>query len=220
MQLRSLALALCAVLLALCACNCSAATPLNLGSAKSDAAALKLVERASQEEDTLLNAMHVGVAMDRGWWRTAKRLVTICRERGLDVSHVVHQKASAVRRHLQELMDTLAQPAASRSILPAFQWAQSKDAVFLSVKFSHRIDSPAHLDCIDDHVNVTATTLHLRAPCRSGRTFELKLNFLKPVDPAVRAACRWARCTGRLRAHSPPAACLRTRRGPSPRSGA
>eukprot|EP00499_Haloplacidia_sp_CaronLabIsolate_P007576 CAMPEP_0196770316 /NCGR_PEP_ID=MMETSP1104-20130614/1071_1 /TAXON_ID=33652 /ORGANISM="Cafeteria sp., Strain Caron Lab Isolate" /LENGTH=330 /DNA_ID=CAMNT_0042140427 /DNA_START=97 /DNA_END=1089 /DNA_ORIENTATION=- len=179
---RFLVVALCAS--ALSTLHASAAPAvLSFKDASSDKSALKLVEEALADPSTPISGLHVGVAMERGWWNTARRLVEVCRDRGIDVTGLVHQKASSIRRHLKEIAELLSKPTAMRSIHPAFQWAQSGDAIFLNVKFAHRIDAPATLDCVGD-VSMTNTSLHLLAPCeKSGKRFELRLDFLRDIVP-------------------------------------
>lgn len=77
-----------------------------------------------------------------------------------------------------------------RSIAPAFQWAQSADSIFLNVKFSHKWDTPATLDCEPSNVTVGERVLHLEADCpKSNKRFELRLELLREVQ---RGNVSWA----------------------------
>jgi len=70
----------------------------------------------------------------------------------------------------------------SQIIVPALQWAQSPDSVFLNVKFSHKMDAPATLDVVVDQVEFTNRTLRLRAS-KERKAFELDLALFGAIDP-------------------------------------
>jgi len=70
-------------------------------------------------------------------------------------------------------------------INPAFQWAQSLENVFLSVKFAYRIDGPGCLDIFDEVVEITSDHLNMTAFCKIDKQvmkYELFIPFYGIVD--------------------------------------
>jgi len=66
--------------------------------------------------------------------------------------------------------------------MPAFQWAQGGNEIFINVKFSHKIDAPATLNVEPTKVNLTSHELELQAS--DGRkNFNLHLRFFEEIDP-------------------------------------
>ena len=86
---------------------------------------------------------------------------------------------------LAELKSAIESAMPSASIVPAFQWCQSADQVFISVKFSHKLDAPATLNVEADSVSITDSGLHLAASASKGssKTFKLDLPFFAPIVP-------------------------------------
>lgn len=65
-------------------------------------------------------------------------------------------------------------------IEPVIQWAQSRNHVFLNVKFAHRMDSPGCLGVKEEAVNITNNTLFLSAfgiQAHQPIRFQLNLTF-------------------------------------------
>jgi hypothetical protein len=80
------------------------------------------------------------------------------------------QRVSArVRARLNELSDQLSRASVSAGIAPAVEWAQSAQEVFLSVKFSHKLDAPATLGCVAEAPLFEANSLTFRAECAEKR---------------------------------------------------
>ena len=48
-------------------------------------------------------------------------------------------------------------------VYPAFQWAQSLGNVYLDIKYSHKLDSPGHLEVVNETVNITKEGVMLSA---------------------------------------------------------
>lgn len=47
------------------------------------------------------------------------------------------------------------------TLTPAFQWAQGFDDINMNVKFSHKWDTPATLDCKVHEVKLEPTIVHV-----------------------------------------------------------
>ena len=72
------------------------------------------------------------------------------------------------------------------SIPPAFEWAQSADAVFLNVKFSHKWDTPSTLGCVEERVNITNGSFVVDIVCKEkGKKFLLALDVYGELNPEV-----------------------------------
>lgn len=139
------------------------------------------------------------------------RILQAAQAAGVDLGTTVHQTASRIRGKLQELADALQrrQPINSGSggasgatagsgssgsggaasgtaltgIAPAFEWAQSPDTLFLNVKFSHKLDTPATLGCETDTVVFMARSVSYRAECKDKKkAFLLNLSLLRDID--------------------------------------
>ena len=71
------------------------------------------------------------------------------------------------------------------TLSPAFQWAQSLDNVFISVKFATRFDSPGCLDIFDKEIVLNETHFDMAVFCRIDKKvmkYELALEFFEPID--------------------------------------
>lgn len=80
-----------------------------------------------------------------------------------------------------------ASPAVPAGIAPAFEWAQSPDALLLQVKFSHKLDTPATLGCEADReglgLSVSGRHVSFRADCKAARkAFHLTFTALRELD--------------------------------------
>ena len=125
--------------------------------------------------------------MERGWWTVSHKLLEAAASAGVDLSSTVHQTASRIRNRLQALTDAITKTRGSSSssvpsgIAPAFEWAQSPDALFLNVKFSHKIDTPATLGCEVTTANFSGDSVLFAADCKQKR-FVLDLSLLRNVS--------------------------------------
>jgi hypothetical protein len=54
-------------------------------------------------------------------------------------------------------------------ISPAFQWAQSLDHIYLSIKFATRFDTPGCLDTFDDNITMGVNFFNMTIFCRHVR---------------------------------------------------
>ena len=91
------------------------------------------------EEDVLL-------ALERGWFDAAKRVLSLMRERGAPVAAMASVRASAtkIRDQATEVINLMRTGANAEEtvVSTAFQWAQRPEFIYLNVKFSSRIDGP------------------------------------------------------------------------------
>ena len=70
-------------------------------------------------------------------------------------------------------------------ISPAFQWAQSLDHVYLSVKFAKRMDSPGCLDTFDKNITLGNNSFSMSINCRIDKQifrYELDLELFENID--------------------------------------
>mmetsp|Transcript_8434 Transcript_8434/g.10993 ORF Transcript_8434/g.10993 Transcript_8434/m.10993 type:complete len:445 (+) Transcript_8434:88-1422(+) len=126
----------------------------------------------------------VAIILSKGYVDAAKEVAEACIEAGqkLDVSEL-QRKANALRRKLTDFNGYLqtANRAMSK-VTPAFEWAQSKDQVFISVKFSHKLDTPACIDVVINKVDIKEDSISVEAMCKGKKKeFNLKLDLLKPI---------------------------------------
>eukprot|EP00633_Aureoumbra_lagunensis_P004257 CAMPEP_0197312694 /NCGR_PEP_ID=MMETSP0891-20130614/22907_1 /TAXON_ID=44058 ORGANISM="Aureoumbra lagunensis, Strain CCMP1510" /NCGR_SAMPLE_ID=MMETSP0891 /ASSEMBLY_ACC=CAM_ASM_000534 /LENGTH=408 /DNA_ID=CAMNT_0042800059 /DNA_START=36 /DNA_END=1263 /DNA_ORIENTATION=- len=78
----------------------------------------------------------------------------------------------------------------SRSIAPAFRWAQNDTAIFLEVKFAHTLSAPAQTDASIETVE-TAGPRELKvlaSALQRGKRFELSLRFWGEIEQVPVAA--------------------------------
>jgi hypothetical protein len=155
----------------------------------------------------------IETAMFRGWWDVTSQLLDAASLLNLDLSTPVHQTASKIRQRLSVLADSIQKQEVSTGIPPAFEWAQSPDAVFLNVKFAHKLDTPATLGCESTAFHITTANgtavgegapadakgmnlrdpsrplMTFRADCREKRkAFHLSLSLFGPVEPPPASA--------------------------------
>ena len=67
-----------------------------------------------------------------------------------------------------------------QKVIPAFQWAQNLQNIFIEVKFAHRHDSPGCLEFSKMNINIENKNISLEALCVLGDVpikFELELNL-------------------------------------------
>lgn len=117
-------------------------------------------------------------AMRRGWWACSEKLAESAAASGSspDMASVVALEARTITGKMSSLRSALESALPPSNIItPAFQWAQSPDALFLNVKFSHKLDAPATLGVSVDSVDFTNDTIKLRVSgCPSYETYTIK----------------------------------------------
>lgn len=127
-------------------------------------------------------------SMRKGFWNLSAALIEHCRDRRMDVSSAVYKEASDVSSRLKDLKSRLRKKS-KVSIAPAFQWAQTKETVYLSVKLAHKLDTPATLGCVVTTSNFDTTGVKFRADCEKQRkSFFLTIETLGELNPEN---CSW-----------------------------
>ena len=96
---------------------------------------------------------------------------------------IVEVEERNIQNEIKTLKKAIESSLPQPSVIPAFQWAQGSNDIFLNIKFSHKIDAPATLDVQPMRVNLTSDELKLEAT--DGRkNFNLHIGFLHKVDPS------------------------------------
>lgn len=128
---------------------------------------------------------------------------------GAYASHACRLAGARIRSKISELTDSLRSPPSAESIpasssdapftpsgdgkdkperqpggiAPAFEWAQSPEAVFLNIKFAHKLDTPATLGCEAESVEFNPRSFLFRADCSENKkAFHLELSLLKDIN--------------------------------------
>lgn len=86
------------------------------------------------------------------------------------VGELVQVRAAVDRRRVREVV----------YLSPAFAWAQSPEDVFLSVKFSHKLDAPATLN-VQHNLTLEGSRLLLEGS-NGEKSFRLDLNLLRDIS--------------------------------------
>ena len=119
----------------------------------------------------LLGKDVVDFTMSRGWWAASARVLDAASTAGVDISTAVHQTASRIQQELQKLRDLASKKGGevAAGIPPAFEWAQSPEALLLNVKFAHKWDTPATLGCVvnDGGVVFANRSVEMRSVCEA-----------------------------------------------------
>lgn len=111
-------------------------------------------------------------------------LIDLSRLLSVDVSSAVYQTAAKIRNSLSLLQERLSAPVKRAGIAPAFEWAQSPDSVFINVKFSHKLDTPATLGCEASAPVFEKNTVAFVAECEEKqKTFQLELTTYNDIVP-------------------------------------
>jgi hypothetical protein len=72
-----------------------------------------------------------------------------------------------------------------REVSPAFQWAQSKEDIFIQIKFAHRHDSPGCLEVKNENIDINGNIVIFTAYCVQADIpikFKLKLELFDEVS--------------------------------------
>lgn len=116
-------------------------------------------------------------------------LIDLSRLLAVDVSSAVYQTAAKIRSSLSLLQERLSAPTKRAGIAPAFEWAQSPDSVFINVKFSHKLDTPATLGCEASEPVFDKGSVAFTADCEEKQkvcvTFLTSRNCMRLVDEMI-----------------------------------
>lgn len=123
------------------------------------------------------------LALDRGWFDAAKRLLRMMRTRGDAVATLAEtrQRATKIRDEATEVINLMRTGANAEAtdVNCAFQWAQRPEFIYLNVKFSSRIDGPVTVLNVDnEQVTLGNNSLVFEAVGRQKpKKFRLNLTF-------------------------------------------
>ena len=150
------------------------------------AAALALSTSGSVCPDGADAAFFAGL-VGKGLVQTALQLAKACVESGQKLDDQEIQKTvNQLRKRLSDLtMFVQASNRESSHVFPAFEWAQSRDSIFISVKFAHKLDTPACIDVAEDKAEMERSSVVVSAVCKGkNKRFTLDLQLLKEIDPS------------------------------------
>jgi hypothetical protein len=180
------------VVLQLCGLAASAATsssPVSLASYDSETAAmLDLQRRGITSSDTAcgnqVTPMLASDALKRGWFLLAESMAVACAAKENDkLIGVISETVGSIRASLQRISQMAQLAKAKAPLEPAFQWAQSANAVFINVKFAHKLDAPACIDLVEPEHEIEPTKIRVRAGCKdSDKKFLLDLDLYAAVN--------------------------------------
>lgn len=122
-------------------------------------------------------------ALRSGKWDCAKQLADNSAKpvSGLDLRSMLEMETRVINKELSELKKHLESNLPMSTIHPAYQWAQSPDEIFLSIKFAHKLDTPGTLNVEAKNVTISEKRLDLLAS--DGRkNFVLGLDFLRDIN--------------------------------------
>lgn len=126
-------------------------------------------------------------ALRAGKWDCAKEISETAMQAssgsgGQDLRNLFDLESRLISKELADLKKHLESNIILADISPAYQWAQSTEEIFLSVKFAHKLDTPGTLNVEAKNVTLLENRLELHAS--DGRkNFRLEMNFLKGVVP-------------------------------------
>ena len=125
-------------------------------------------------------------AVKKGWWEVTQEIIVLGKQNGMEFESEVDMAQRVLKQKIEKLKTTAKQSFATESyITPAFQWAQSKDALFLEVKFAHKMDAPSYAHTKIDEVKFSSDAMNLTASGKD-KSFRLHLRFFKEIVPEVR----------------------------------
>jgi len=128
-------------------------------------------------------------AVKKGWWEVAREVIVLGKQSGMEFESEVDMEHRILKQKIDRLKTTAKQSLANGNyITPAFQWAQSKDALFLEVKFAHKMDAPSYAHTKIDDVAFAIDTMNLTASGKD-KSFKLNLRFHKDILPEN---CTWS----------------------------
>jgi hypothetical protein len=81
-----------------------------------------------------------------------------------DCEHSSDQSISE-EKEINNDVKTLDSKAKVSRVVPAYQWAQSFDRVFIDVKFAHRLDSPRCVEVTNESITLEEDRLKFTGLC-------------------------------------------------------
>ena len=174
---RMIRLAVCLICVTRAACSMLAAAP-----AQPEALELLQAPGATPGEPDVL------LALERGWFEAAKRILGMMRERGDPVASMaaVRSSATKIREQATEVINLMRTGANAEETVvnTAFQWAQRPEYVYLNVKFSSRIDGPVTcLNVDNERVEFGNNTVYFEGTGRQKpKLFRLNLTLYGAIE--------------------------------------
>ncbi|KAF8817951.1 CS domain-containing protein [Cardiosporidium cionae] len=136
-----------------------------------------------------VEGMDLSVTISRAWWNASRYLILKSHEQGFDVSSTVRSTVGIIFSHGEELLRLLNKQHADVIVLsPAFQWAQSLDTIYLSIKFAYRWNSPGALSVEEEKVETFEKNFYFSGiGTHSGvkKKYELDLILFDSVIPEL-----------------------------------
>ena len=111
------------------------------------------------------------VSIKRGLWECTKSLLkkinaeSSTSNSNMDVSNIFDMETRSMLQDISalKLLITASKPIHTHTIAPAFQWAQSPNEIFISIKFAHKLDAPATLNVESQVIVMANKTLYVKA---------------------------------------------------------
>lgn len=119
-------------------------------------------------------------AVRSGLWSCAKQIADV--GASVEMRSALDLESRVMLKELNDLKNYLESNLPVSEIHPAYQWAQSEDEIFLSVKFAHKMDTPGTLNVEAQNVTLTDDSLYLFAS-NGRKNFVLSIVFLRDIDP-------------------------------------
>jgi soluble cytochrome b562 len=122
----------------------------------------------------------------KDWWETATVLATKAIAEEKEINNDVKKKAQDKKRSIDKLIQTLDSKAKVSRVIPAYQWAQSPDRVFIDVKFAHRLDSPGCLEVTSESITLEEDRLKFSGLCTQSShriKFDLDIELHDKIVP-------------------------------------
>lgn len=127
----------------------------------------------------LIDEKCIFLALNQGWLDTAYSLILSGTYKNQEFSSDLKSYSRNLKKNLEKIT-TLAEKKSSKfqTVNPAFQWAQSTTAIFLDIKFSHRLETSACSSIYDLDVKILPDRFLFSAKCiRSGQNVRLLLEY-------------------------------------------
>eukprot|EP00347_Sterkiella_histriomuscorum_P021293 403334511 len=165
-----------------------------LAKVANDQEALKLAQEYIQnaEDPSLLviDEECLNIGMRRNFFETSQYLINeyfiLDGKRSAKAESTVRNAVEQVKNKQNEVLLALEKtPKGISVIAPAFQWAQSLDYIYLSIKFATRFDTPGCLDTFDENITISPRNFNLTIFCKHDKNtmkYELDLDLFDDID--------------------------------------
>ncbi|OMJ81373.1 hypothetical protein SteCoe_18163 [Stentor coeruleus] len=136
-----------------------------------------LVQIAQSSE--LIDEKCIFLALDQGWLDTAYSLILSGTYKNQEFSSSLKSYPRELKKNLDKITTLVEKKNPKfQTVYPAFQWAQSTKAIFLDIKYSHRLETSACSNIRDVDVQILPDKFFFSAKCiRSGQNVRLLLEY-------------------------------------------